>query len=178
MDDFDDMDMDPEIAAAMGFSTFGNPTSYKKRKFNHNDAFVDGPDSDMRSGTGANSMKLGVRQKQLASNSNFDTSTGKQKPTSLSGLSQFLARGQASTGDGIFHNKQVTEQSINTAVNEPPTSSLPFVPVSNVTSASGGSNGGRDLHAFRKGVRNAQGDVAYFLPSFVEDPWRSLERKN
>jgi len=28
-----------------------------------------------------------------------------------------------------------------------------------------------ELAALRKGVRDRDGDVAYFMPSFVEDPW-------
>lgn len=30
------------------------------------------------------------------------------------------------------------------------------------------------LQALRRGVRNERGDMAYFLPSFLEDPWRDL----
>lgn len=33
------------------------------------------------------------------------------------------------------------------------------------------------LQALRRGVVNARGDMAYFLPSFVEDPWEKLETK-
>jgi hypothetical protein len=33
-----------------------------------------------------------------------------------------------------------------------------------------------ELNALRQGVRNNQGDLAYFLPSFVEDPWAKLEK--
>lgn len=31
------------------------------------------------------------------------------------------------------------------------------------------------LQALRQGVRNANGDMVYFLPSFLEDPWRRLK---
>ncbi len=31
-----------------------------------------------------------------------------------------------------------------------------------------------ELQALRKGVKDERGDVAYFLPSFVEDPWKGL----
>lgn len=33
----------------------------------------------------------------------------------------------------------------------------------------------QSLHALRQGVRNANGDMVYFLPSFLEDPWRRLK---
>lgn len=31
-----------------------------------------------------------------------------------------------------------------------------------------------DLQALRHGVRNENGDMVYFLPSFLEDPWKDL----
>ena len=34
----------------------------------------------------------------------------------------------------------------------------------------------KELEAYRKGVKNKNGDVAYFLPSFIEDPWAKLEK--
>lgn len=30
------------------------------------------------------------------------------------------------------------------------------------------------LEALRHGVKNADGDMVYFLPSFIEDPWKDL----
>jgi hypothetical protein len=30
------------------------------------------------------------------------------------------------------------------------------------------------LQALRRGIRNERGDIAYFLPSFLEDPWEKL----
>lgn len=30
------------------------------------------------------------------------------------------------------------------------------------------------LQALRRGIRNERGDMAYFLPSFLEDPWEEL----
>ncbi|KAI7164804.1 hypothetical protein KC349_g341 [Hortaea werneckii] len=34
-----------------------------------------------------------------------------------------------------------------------------------------------DLQALRYGVKNDKEDTAYFLPSFIEDPWKGLEPK-
>jgi hypothetical protein len=31
--------------------------------------------------------------------------------------------------------------------------------------------------ALRRGIRNERGDMAYFLPSFLEDPWAKLVAK-
>ncbi|KAF1816136.1 hypothetical protein P152DRAFT_470180 [Eremomyces bilateralis CBS 781.70] len=33
-----------------------------------------------------------------------------------------------------------------------------------------------DLQALRSGVRNPDGDMVYFLPSFIEDPWARLKK--
>ncbi|KAK5138035.1 hypothetical protein LTR08_005832 [Meristemomyces frigidus] len=30
------------------------------------------------------------------------------------------------------------------------------------------------LQALRQGLKNERGDMAYFLPSFIEDPWKNL----
>jgi hypothetical protein len=30
------------------------------------------------------------------------------------------------------------------------------------------------LQALRRGIRNERGDMAYFLPSFLENPWKEL----
>lgn len=35
----------------------------------------------------------------------------------------------------------------------------------------------RRLAALRKGVKNERGDTVYFLPSFLEDPWKILEEE-
>ena len=37
------------------------------------------------------------------------------------------------------------------------------------------SSGPPTLEALKHGVRNEQGDMAYFLPSFIEDPWKGLQ---
>ncbi|KIV98614.1 uncharacterized protein PV09_09606 [Verruconis gallopava] len=34
----------------------------------------------------------------------------------------------------------------------------------------------KELEAYRKGVKNENGDIAWFLPSFIEDPWAKLEK--
>ncbi|GAB7347509.1 hypothetical protein MBLNU459_g4411t1 [Dothideomycetes sp. NU459] len=65
MDSDDDSGIDPEIAAAMGFTGFGAQPSSKRRKYNHNsDAVVEGQQQEARkqpSGSGANNTALGVR---------------------------------------------------------------------------------------------------------------------
>lgn len=60
MDANDDFDIDPAIAAAMGFSGFGKTTTNKKRKYD-NDGFVD-PDITTPQGTSANNLPIGERK--------------------------------------------------------------------------------------------------------------------
>ncbi|OCL14050.1 hypothetical protein AOQ84DRAFT_281925 [Glonium stellatum] len=184
------MEINLEIAAAMGFSSFGNQLSNKKRKFNPDDAFVDTSNTNSSS-TGANSMQLGVRRKeilnisalhssQLGGNGGIDGKAnpgvkGKQKQSGPSGLVQFLARGEALKQDvlasenGGFGMKNIT-------TSPPSASSLPNKSTPSIPSIPPGNTGRDDMHALRKGVRNVQGDVAYFLPSFVEDPWEGQRK--
>ncbi|KAK3674439.1 hypothetical protein LTR78_005525 [Recurvomyces mirabilis] len=56
MEDADDMEIDPAIAEAMGFTGFGG----KKRKFK-DDAFVD-PATNNKTANGANNIPLGNRE--------------------------------------------------------------------------------------------------------------------
>jgi len=229
MDARDDIDIDPEIAAAMGFSSFGNRLSNKKRKFNHQDTFVDASKPNS-SRTGANSTQLGARQKKIPSISTFRSSQqddkdgeewldpgyveesvgmneesslsadtvlppqaspsnsepinranprpkGKQNRSSPSGLAQFLTRGEAfkqdvpASGNGDFGTKHSLDAVF------PSDRSLPTEPTASIPSIPLGTFGCEDTHVLRKGVRNAQGDVAYFLPSFVEDPWENQRKE-
>ncbi|KAF2012022.1 hypothetical protein BU24DRAFT_425841 [Aaosphaeria arxii CBS 175.79] len=168
-----------DIAAAMGFSSFGGA---KKRKF---DATIS-PKAKLE-GSGANSTKLGVRttaqssegQDSVESNQQDGTSDvlpttetaqanrkGKQRqPPPATGLADFLNRGQslpdkpadapapASAHDGQAAN----DQSEMVSFGGPPISKA-------------------ELSALRRGVANEEGDVAYFLPTFIEDPWERLQK--
>ena len=228
MDARDDIDIDPEIAAAMGFSSFGNPLSNKKRKFNHQDTFMDAS-KPKSSGTGANSMQLGARQKKIPSISTLRSSQqddkdgeewldpgyveesvdmnelslsadtvlppqtnpsnfepvnrasprpkGKQNQSGPSGLAQFLARGEAFKQDVLASENGDfgTKHSLDAVF--PSDHSLPTEPTASIPSIPLGTFGCEDTHVLRKGVRNAQGDVAYFLPSFVEDPWENQRKE-
>ena len=212
----------------MGFSSFGNQLN-KKRKFNHQDTFVDASKPNS-SRTGANSMQLGVRQKKIpsistlrssqqddkdgeewldpgyveervdinessplsadtvpppqASPSNFEPINranprpkGKQNKSGPSGLAQFLARGEAFKQDvpASENRDSGTKHSLDAVFPSDP--SLPTEPTASILSTPLGSFGCEDTHVLRKGVRNAQGDVAYFLPSFVEDPWKNQRKE-
>lgn len=152
MDD-SDFTVDPALAEAMGFTSFG-AQSGSKRKFAKDDGYVD-PEAKKRSqppqGKGANAMPLGVREKQQS---------GVEGVVDADlGVEGFLGAGAAS---------------------------LPPRPVGLgeegegagfAMSGSGHWDGEPDLQAWRKGVRNQRGDMVYFEPSFIEDPWKGLTAK-
>lgn len=130
MADSEGFEIDPAIAAAMGFSGFGMQPG-KKRKFDAGgEAFVDSniqqtatdSSKDQSSGRGANTTPLGSR------------SSGTQKSA---------AEAEAA---GVPGGRAGGDQT--------PT-----------------------LEDFRHGVSNERGDMVYFLPSFIEDPWKGLEPK-
>ncbi|GAB1733453.1 hypothetical protein NU195Hw_g2288t1 [Hortaea werneckii] len=135
MADQDDFEIDPAIAAAMGFSGFGTQPGGKKRKFDGGNAFVDptikkmteAPTSSIpaASGKGANNTPLGQK-------------------SALTGMKNIASTSEA-------HAMQ--------------------------DAVSGETSGRPDLQTLRHGIKNDRGDMAYFLPSFIEDPWKGLEPK-
>lgn len=169
-----------EIAAAMGFASFGGT---KKRKFDHTNSPKAGPDA-----SGANSTKLGVRSKKVANEDEINledavsdaisdftnpapqphnNAPGKAKKNQPadSGLAAFLARGQ-----NLPEEPHATESTPNLAVS----GDLP--PAAEMVSLGGPPISKAELNALRHGVRLENGDTAYFLPSFVEDPWAKLRK--
>ncbi|KAI4613923.1 hypothetical protein J4E80_006611 [Alternaria sp. BMP 0032] len=172
-----DDDENDEIAAAMGFASFGGT---KKRKFDHTASPKAGPDA-----SGANSTKLGVRSKKVANEDEINlgdavsdavsdftnpapqphnNAPGKAKKSQPadSGLAAFLARGQ-----NLHEKPAATESTSNLAMSGDP-------PAAEMVSFGGPAISKAELNALRHGVRMENGDTAYFLPSFVEDPWAKL----
>lgn len=175
------MDED-DIAAAMGFSSFGGT---KKRKLDQRNS-----PSAKADASGANSTRLGVRPKisELgnqkeehcqrpkvagdheniletieAAQSPEIKGKGKQKQPAATSLADFLTRGHS------LPDKTIDTQpaSHSNAQEQDPSSMVSFggQPISKA-----------ELNALRQGVKNGEGDVAYFLPSFVEDPWEIFEK--
>ncbi|TKA50816.1 hypothetical protein B0A49_11402 [Cryomyces minteri] len=228
MSDTEAIDIDPALAAAMGFSGFGAQPSAKKRKFKHDDAVVDGvPPKPAKSGvgkkgTGANVMELGVRERrkqgsdgggpavvrdvaaqadgegaelgstgsaapeaagtaQLAGPGVAAAPTGKAKATAPpTGMAHFLAQAHSQTPSAA-PTRSSTEQHHTVLPAHPSLPSKPApvasddVPAADRSSrTSYGALSRQELDALRRGVRNARGDVAFFMPSFVEDPWAGL----
>lgn len=130
MDSSDDFEIDPAIAAAMGFSGFGKAPN-KKRKYD-NDGFID-PDITAPQGTSANKLPIGERK-------------------------------STKTTESAMHPSQTAEVPFRTE----PQVSRSHAPETD-------SKGPPTLQALRNGVRNERGDLAIFLPSFIEDPWARLK---
>ncbi|KAF2711791.1 hypothetical protein K504DRAFT_475540 [Pleomassaria siparia CBS 279.74] len=182
-----DSEEDPDIAAMMGFGSFGGT---KKRKFDQTNS----PKSKFDT-SGANSTQLGVRTKPdpedekqklyvtrdatITNNSRDDAQSqlhgsefkgkgkGKAKLPEVSGLAAFLAHAHT-----LPENTPASEQTTNLSAQfEPPRNTNP-----NPTTFSygGPSLSENDLYALRRGVKDEAGDMMYFLPSFVEDPWEKL----
>ncbi|USP75211.1 uncharacterized protein yc1106_02485 [Curvularia clavata] len=169
-----DEDENIDIAAAMGFSSFGGT---KKRKFDHTNS-----PKAATGASGANSTQLGVRTKKIASseanehedsdanlvdqakNAQDNGSMKTQAPGS--GLASFLARGQTlaetplGTGN-TFDASASRDQNMTEMV------SFGGSPISRA-----------ELNALRNGVQNEHGDTAYFQPSFIEDPWANLKNSS
>lgn len=197
-------DIDPEIAAAMGFDSFGGKPS-KRRKFNHDAAVIDGQDSsdqhNAQSGSGANNMPLGVRTKPApaetpatgdkaedgAAQGAQDGGAG-AKEAKKSKAKKGAPRGLA---DYISWGNSVPQPFVSATEPEPKPDMRAGVEAVEVGDAVVGKEavvtGGlsaeswpqgmpseEELRALRRGVKNRDGDMVYFQWSFIEDPWREL----
>lgn len=205
MDGDDEGGIDPAIAAAMGFTGFGAQPS-KRRKYNDG-AMVEGQIKEPRvqkSGSGANNTSLGIRKNPNVSTEDTANFTGelvaadetvsaieqrkpkgkKAKQAAPTGLAAFLSLGRS------LPNKPpppAPSQSQETPVTSAPLNSSD-APLTHRPLASPAEPGNArapeaqtahdDISAYRRGVRNDRGDMVYFLPSFIEDPWKSLKADN
>jgi hypothetical protein len=178
-----DEEEDPDIAAMMGFGSFGGT---KKRKYDQTNS----PNSKIDA-SGANSTQLGVRMKSNPDEVSLDfdddvvsinipiakvqpqstpttKSKGRGKQPEATGLAAFLAHAKL-----LPENPPGVEQATL-----PTTQDQSAQNRNSATFSYGGpSISENELHALRRGVRNEAGDMAYFLPSFVEDPWVKLEQQ-
>lgn len=162
MEDFDEND---EMAAMMGFSSFGGT---KKRKFEQTKS----PAKEEYSASGANSTELGVRIREPENQTSGGgeppsaataANAAMEQPPPAGGLASFLARGQA-----------LPTKPPQAVLPQPRVSSRLSSSASELVSFGGPSIPRAELNALRQGVPNEHGDLAYFLPSFVEDPWETL----
>lgn len=201
MDSDSDPDIDPEMAAAMGFTSFGaKPT--KRRKVTHNTSVIEDQEGELVTvaSSGANSAPLGVRSRltrleeggedqgvdaneahmdiageQMDMRKGPEKGKGRPKEGAPMGLADYISWG----------NSVAAPSSQQAQAQSQPTGSVPTH--QNRMPATAHLNGGNgasswpqgvpsreELGSLRRGVQNARGDMAYFLPSFIEDPWKGL----
>ena len=152
MADTEHMEVDPSITRMMGFSGFGN--ARKRRKFDPNDGFVDPKAS------GPNHQS-----KREVNNAN-NTAPGDTVAKNSSASQGVPARSSDSGG------AMKAQESIKDS-----TSGSNFSAINIRDGANRGDREERSLQALRDGVRNESGDMVYFLPSFLEDPWKDVRLK-
>ncbi|KAF2688017.1 hypothetical protein K458DRAFT_415092 [Lentithecium fluviatile CBS 122367] len=192
-------DVDDEVAAAMGFSSFG---ATKKRKFDQT-----GSPKAKVDASGANMTQLGVRPRVVAKgeDAGADAATeivetieatdpagnasqseshprasstnakskgkDKQKQKAATGLADFLSRGHT------LPEKPPTVDASHDTHDAAPVAQKEH-DASGMVSFGGAPLPQAELNALRSGVRDENGDTAYFLPSFVDDPWKNWKDRS
>jgi hypothetical protein len=195
-----------DIAAAMGFSSFGA----QKRKYE--DRVLP---QDEASSSGANAEPLGVRPKMSSEAepepeneatedmeidagdhmdaANFDAALPdrpkppkqkgkkKNKPPATSSLADFLTRGKyldehapAPATDPTQELPRVAQSDTQSKIQQ----SAPVERAEKLYHFPGKTYTESEMRALADGVPTENGGVRYFLPSFVEDPWKDLLDKN
>jgi len=150
-DDYDDeFAVDPTLAASLGFSSFGTQPSAKKRKYGHNDnAFVDPSSSSSQN-------KPKAAQKDAGKGANA-LPLGRRKDTAIAASAMIEPLKAVISSPVIVEATSITTSSVNQGA-------------PSLTSREVG------IEAYRHGVKQSNGDMAYFLPSFLEDPWARLNQ--
>ena len=164
----DDFDIDPELAASMGFAAFGTQPNAKKRKFAHNDAVVDIAPAESKSG--ANATQLGIRpranEEKGASAAEVSESNHAVMGKEHGGMYQLPAK-------PMFSDSRTSSSVQQTQAIDQSSSEM----YARIKGKRMEELDGSELAALSKGVRNEAGDMAYFKPSFFEDPWERLKSK-
>ena len=152
-----------DVAAAMGFGSFGaKPHPQKKRKTN-----ATGP-------TGSNSVALGMRPAHPDS---------KYTDTSLAAHATLTH--QTLVGEGRRDTDQESAPTLflpaptdlTVTFREYGTAEVDAVPQTAHREPGRLQNGDWDWYALKRGVKNQQGDIAFYDASFIEDPWAHLRKK-
>ena len=141
----DDLEIDPAIAEAMGFTSFGSKR--RKHAARADDAFVDDSGNQIPASTGANGIPLGARAVPSATKEAIQEQGNTQ------------------------HNAASTTRVEDTQNAQPRATEVGDVQEDNWTP---GFPAAQELAALRRGVKNARGDMVVFMPSFIEDPWKGL----
>ena len=160
-DDGDEAPSDPEVdvAALMGFGSFGSkPHLKKKRKLNESG----------NAGTGANSVQLPVNPRKRR-----EEVQGEDERSTYGSLPAKPA-GQADDGGSPRPSHHQADNAGFEAYNSAVTAEAHAIPRERGKMP----NGDWNWYALRKGVRDENGDMAYFDKSFVEDPWARLKKED
>lgn len=157
-----------DMASMMGFSNFGSkpkPTS-KKRKREMAQLAASGPGAE--SGSGSNTMPLGKPRRKPAEGGNGAEGSAMKEEANL-GSESMMDQGSHKQWQLSGHHEDVVHDPSLEELRESSSSLKGRSPIA------GGSDQTRyDWHALRKGIRDLNGDVAYYDVSFVEDPWKGL----
>jgi hypothetical protein len=170
----EEYDADPEMTAAMGFSSFGTQPNAKKRKYHNDDAVVSIDDPHAK--TGANMIELGIRKQRDESYPEISpqtSSTATIPSTVRDDTIKHPAGASAGLSQFISHAQSLPPRPMPPSTSQ--SSQTPTTPLVKTTSFPGGIPKGffdkldwKELEALRKGVKDENGDIAYFLPSFIE----------
>ena len=139
---------------AMGFSTFGSKPKpeNKKRKFQGSPTF----------GTSANATPLG-RPSGIPA----------RPPPSVAGRGDVQHPQQRQSNTAAL-NIDIEENDEDTVKDDDIDSRSNYT---ETTASISGFSGNINTAALHMGGKNEKGDRAYFLPSFIEDPWRGMVAK-
>ena len=149
-------DVDPALAASMGFSSFGQQFPTGKRKRNaKTDAVVDTDSAKQKTASGANRMELGSK------------STIPLREEKKARHASDITAGAAATLKPAMRNES---QSTSNGIRRYRTAHFPEGVKEKLDQMSE-----KELDALKRGVQNERGDMVYFLPSFLEDPWADCE---
>lgn len=158
-----------DMAQMMGFSDFGSkpkPQS-KKRKRELAQLATSGPGTE--SGSGSNAMPLGNPRRKH--------DTGPNSPAKDGERDRCTSKDQGFRIGCPDRSMQAPNTNVSYISQSTPRESTRPELIGNErgSSAREQQQSQHDWHALRKGVRDSRGDIAYYHPSFVEDPWKDLE---
>ena len=155
---------DIDVAAAMGFDSFGaKPHLAKKRKTQDKDS----------KDSGSNSLPLESRLDRSEKETQH-TLNSQQVSEELQSLD-----GQQDLGYPKFPGTKVLGRGeiVDERVGRPYVHHMESAYQGTYSQQGKLPNGHWDWQALRRGIRNERGDTAFYDASFVEDPWAVLKKK-
>jgi len=163
MSDHEEVEVDPDMAAmGFNFSSFGAAPSTKRRKYNHHDAVVDvGNNASTASNPsvrGSNALPLGQKRERK----DFAPISGSGSVEAIAEVSENAAEAADVAGARAPLPSQHSAATASVLKDW------------DVATQGARQYSTAELAALREGVVTANRHIAYFLPSFVEDPWKKV----